>query len=147
MKKFFSNLFGKGKKELERKPVVAQISLVAQRTVLWKGCGDVKFLNQCNQPTFVPLSLDIPSGQFWEDLRRLVYAAIMTISCAESALFFNFRRQKARVVEEELLSKKVLLRVWPSSKFMDPVSAEFYDAVSFAAASGQPIEIMCKWAD
>lgn len=147
MKRFFSKLFSKGKKESERKaPVpVIQVSLSAKRT-LWPDSPDFKFLDQWNRPTLIRLTLDRASGEYRSDLNCLIFAAMMTISHAENHFWWNFALERAYVLEH-LASKKILFRVWPSANFLDPYSAEFFDAVAFAAASGQPIEISCKWAD
>lgn len=145
MKRFFSNLFSKKKED--PKPTVVQVSLVAERRY-WRSepNRNFKFLDHWNRPTFLPLTLDLPSGRFWSDLIRLQNAARMTISYAEAyGGFWDFYRERSHVMEN-VPDKKVLFRVWPSAKFLDPASADFYDAVCLAANSGQPIEIFCKWA-
>lgn len=142
MKKFFCDILGR-KKDSGRKVQVVQCSVVARR---WTG-NVHKYLDSWNRPTTLPLSLDL-QGKFWEDLKAVMMAAAMIVSHCEAGEvgLWNFERQKDRVLQQ-FGGKKVELCIWPNATYHDPQSADFYDAVRFAAASGQPIEIWCRWAN
>lgn len=144
MKRFFCSLFGGKKKDSDVK-VTVQVSLVAARTYFsTEGDRRFKYLDSWNRPTFLSLSLDVSSEQYWKDLTVLQGAAKMTIWNAENWAYWDFERARSRAIKDHS-EDKVLFRVWPYEKLLDPESAEFYDTVCFAAASGQPIEIFCRW--
>lgn len=146
MNSFFCSLFGgKKKKDSDVKKVTVQVSLVAARTY-FSTAGDhrFKYLDSWNRPTFLSLSLDVSSEQYWKDLTVLQGAAKMTIWHAENWAYWDFERARSQAFQNHD-KDKVLFRVWPYEKLLDPESAEFYETVSLAAASGQPIEIFCRW--
>lgn len=144
MKKFFCSLFGGKKNKDSDLPVIVQVSLVAERTYFRTSNRHWKYLDSWYRPTFLPLTLDVSSEQYWKDLEALQFAAKTLVWNADAWPGRDFETARSRVLERHA-EDKVLFKVWPSAKFVDPESAEFFETVCFASESGQPIEIFCKW--
>ena len=141
MKRFLSNLFRRNK-DSSRKAPVAHVSLVATR----KGwAGDFTYLDHWNRRVLLPITLDVSSPEYWEDLKSLVLAAKMTAAHAESSRYFwEFESSKSEALGK-YATKEVLLRVWPNAKFVKPDTAEFFDALCLYSSPGQHVEIFCDF--
>lgn len=144
MKRFFCSLFGGKKNKGSDLPVTVQVSLVAERTYFRTSNRHWRYLDSWYRPTFLPLTLDVSSEQYWKDLEALQFAAKMLVWNCESWPGRDFETSRSRVLAHHA-EDKVLFKVWPSATFVDPESAEFFETVCFASESGQPIEIFCKW--
>lgn len=139
MKRFFSKLFDRDKDSCRKAPV-AEVLLVAERKT-WG--GNFTHLDHWNRRNLIPITLDVSRPEYWRELKDLILAAKMTAAQAESWRFcWDFDKSKSEALGK-FATNEVLLRVWPSNKFVKPESAEFYDALCLYSSPGQHVEIFC----
>lgn len=140
MEKFFCYLFGK-KKAPSEIPVF-QIDLVADRK--WE--GRVCHLNHRNLRTLIPVIMDFQRPEYKEDIKNLVTAAKLTVAFGKSGKYWwDFKEMKAEVLEKNAW-KDVMLRVTPSTKFVKPESADFFEELCIWSVPGKPVEVFCDFA-
>lgn len=140
MRKFFCYLFGK--KKAPREIPVFEIDLVADK----RREGRVCHLNHRNLRTLIPVTMDFQRPEYKEDIKNLVMAAKLTVTWGKSREYWwNFEENKA-LFQKDHAWKDVMLRVTPSTKFVKPESADFFEELCIWSVPGKPVEVFCDFA-